>query len=75
METTLNSTWNSTKSSQGPAAAHVRDGTDKELIADSHLTMSGMYCRAINDTNILPRNVEVFLFVKTEDHEICAKCV
>ena len=49
MENTLNS------SSAGHAAAHIRDGTDEELIIDSHLTMSGMYCRAINGANILSK--------------------
>ena len=46
---------NSTKSTGGPAAAHVRDDTDEKLIVDSHLTMSGMYDRAINGANILPK--------------------
>ena len=52
MDNTLNSC--STKSFGGPAAAHVRDGTDEELIVDSHLTMSGMYSRAITGVNKIP---------------------
>ena len=66
---------NSTKSSGGPAAAaHVRDGTDEELIVHSRLTLSGMYCRAINGVNILPKECEgISLFVNMRDHEICAR--